>query len=262
MTRTLHTAVTGMLAQQLFVDNIANNLANVNTTAFKRNKVEFQDLLYQTIRMAGSSNLQDTYIPTNLQVGNGVRPSSSQKIQTQGDLYYSNNPLDVAIDGIGFLQITRPDGTLAFTRDGTLKVSENSVLVTSDGLPVEPQITIPQDATAISIGADGFVQAEVSGQTQLQQLGQLSLVKFLNPAGLKSVGQNLYEETFASGTPIIGQPTRDGFGRILQGYLESSNVNVVEEMVNMITGQRAYEINSRSIQAGDDMMTTVNNLRR
>ncbi|MCL5019750.1 MAG: flagellar hook-basal body complex protein, partial [Patescibacteria group bacterium] len=162
----------------------------------------------------------------------------------------------------GFLQITRPDGTLAFTRDGTLKVSENSVFVTSDGLPIEPQITIPQDATAISIGADGFVQAEVFGQPQLQQLGQLNLVKFLNPAGLKSVGQNLYEETFASGTPIIGQPTRDGFGRILQGYLESSNVNVVEEMVNMITGQRAYEINSRSIQAGDDMMTTVNNLRR
>jgi flagellar basal-body rod protein FlgG len=262
MTRTLHTAATGMLAQQLYVDNIANNLANVNTTSFKRNKVEFQDLLYQTIRMAGSSNLQDTYIPTNLQVGNGVRPSSSQKIQSQGDLTYTNNPLDVAIDGIGFMQVTRPDGTLAYTRDGTLKVSENSVLVTSDGLPIEPQITIPQDATAISIGEDGFVQAEVFGQTQLQQLGQINLVKFLNPAGLKAVGQNLYEETFASGTPIIGQPTRDGFGRIMQGYLESSNVNVIDEMVNMITAQRAYEINSRAIQAGDDMMTTVNNMRR
>ena len=262
MIRTLRTAATGMHAQQLYVDTISNNLANVNTTAFKRNKLEFQDLLYQTIRVAGSSNQQNTYVPASLNVGNGVRPTSSAKIQTQGDLFYSNNPTDLAIDGDGFFQVIRPDGRLAYTRDGSLKLSENSVLVTSDGIPLQPQITIPQNATALSIGEDGFVQAEIFGQTQLQQLGQIALVKFFNPAGLKPVGSNLYEETFASGTPFLGQASQDGFGRILQGYLESSNVNIVEEMVNMITAQRAFETNSKAIQAADDMMSTINTLRR
>lgn len=262
MIRTLRTAATGMRGQQLYVDTIANNLANVNTTAFKRNKLEFQDLFYQTIRVAGSSNQQNTYVPTALHVGNGTRPATAQKIQSQGDMFFTNNPLDIAIDGEGFLQVIRPDGRLAYSRDGALKLSENAVLVTSDGIPLEPQVTIPQNATAVSIGSDGFVQAEIFGQTQLQQLGQITLVKFFNPAGLKPVGQNLLEETFASGTPLLGQATQAGFGRIVQGYLESSNVDVVEEMVNMITAQRAFEMNSRSIQAADDMMSTVNTLRR
>ncbi len=262
MNRIIRTAATGMEAQQLFMDNVANNLSNVNTTAFKKSKVEFQDLIYQTLRVAGSSNLQGTYVPTNVQIGNGSRPVANQKIFSQGEVYYTNNPLDVAIDGMGFFQINKPDGTISYTRDGSFKVSDRGNLVTSDGLEIEPLVTIPENATSISIGADGFIQVEVFGQVQLQDLGQLTLVKFFNPAGLKSIGQDLYEETQASGPPIIGTPNAEGFGRIVQGYLENSNVDVVEELVNMIIAQRAYEINSKSVQAADDMMATVNNLRR
>jgi len=262
MNRIIRTAATGMEAQQLFMDNVANNLANVNTTAFKKSKVEFQDLIYQNLRIAGSSNLQGTFVPTHVQIGNGSRPVANQKIFSQGEIYLSNNPLDVAIDGGGFFQVNRPDGTIAYTRDGSFKLSERGNIVTSDGLEFEPLVTIPENATSVSFGLDGYVQVEVYGQVQLQELGQLTLVKFFNPAGLRSVGQNLYEETQASGAPIIGTPNTEGFGKIVQGYLESSNVDVVEELVNMIIAQRAYEINSRGVQAADDMMTTVNNMRR
>ena len=262
MNRIIRTAATGMEAQQLYMDNVANNLANVNTTAFKRSKVEFQDLIYQNLRAAGSSNLQGTYVPTNIQIGNGSRPAANQKIFAQGALTYTNNPLDVAIDGNGFFQINRPDGTIAYTRDGALKLSDRGNLVTTDGLEIEPLVTIPENATSISVGQDGYIQVEIYGQVQLQDLGQLTLVKFLNPAGLKSVGQNLYEETQGSGPPIIGTPNTEGFGKIINGYLESSNVDVVEELVNMIISQRAYEINSKGVQAADDMMSTVNNMRR
>ncbi len=262
MNRIIRTAATGMEAQQLFMDNIANNLANVNTTAFKKSKVEFQDLIYQTMRTAGSSNLQGTFVPTHLQIGNGSRPVANQKIFQQGDVYYTNNPLDVAIDGNGFFQINRPDGTIAYTRDGTFKISDRGNLVTSDGLDLEPLVTLPENATSVSIGLDGFVQVEIYGQVQMQELGQMTLVKFFNPAGLKSVGQNLYEETQASGAPIIGTPNTEGFGKIIQGYLESANVDVVEELVNMIIAQRSYEINSKGVQAADDMMNTVNGLKR
>ena len=262
MNRIIRTAATGMEAQQLFMDNVANNLANVNTTAFKKSKVEFQDLIYQNLRIAGSSNLQGTFVPTHIQIGNGSRPVANQKIFAQGEIYYTNNPLDIAVDGGGFFQVNRPDGTIAYTRDGALKISDLGNVVTSDGLEIEPLITIPENATSISVGLDGYVQVEIYGQVQLQELGQLTLVKFLNPAGLKAVGQNLYEETQASGAPIIGTPNTEGYGKIVQGYLESSNVDVVEELVNMIIAQRAYEINSKGVQAADDMMSTVNGMKR
>jgi len=262
MSRTLKTAATGMLAQQLYVDTIANNLANVNTTGFKKSKVEFQDLLYQTLRTAGSSNLQGTFVPTELQVGNGTRPAATNKIFKQGEITYTGNPLDIAIDGDGFFQINKPDGTIAYTRDGTFKISDQGFLVTSDGLELEPQITIPDNAERVEMGIDGNVYAKLYAQEELQNLGQVTLVKFINPAGLRSLGQNLFEATFASGPPQIGVPNEQAYGKLLQGYLESSNVDVVEEMVNMIIAQRAYEINSKAVQSADDMMNTANTLRR
>jgi len=262
MSRTLKTAATGMLAQQLYVDTIANNLANVNTSGFKKSKVEFQDLLYQTLRTAGSSNLQGTFVPTELQVGNGTRSVATNKIFSQGEISFTGNQIDIAIDGAGFFQINKPDGTIAYTRDGTFKISDQGFLVTSDGLELEPQITIPDNAEQIEIGIDGNVYAKLYAQEELQNLGQITLVRFINPAGLRSMGQNLYEATFASGPPQVGVPNEQAYGRLLQGYLESSNVNVIEEMVSMIIAQRAYEINSKSVQAADDMMNTANTLRR
>jgi flagellar basal-body rod protein FlgG len=262
MSRLLNTAATGMRSMQLYIDNIANNLANVNTTAYKKSRIEFQDLIYQNMRIAGSSNLQGTFVPTSLQVGNGTRPASSNKIFTQGEITQTNNPLDVAVNGVGFFQINQPDGQILYSRDGSFKISDQGSLVTSDGFELEPQITIPDDAVEISIGADGTVQAKIFGQTDVQDLGQIELAKFLNPAGLGNVGKNLYEPTFASGDPAIGQPNAEGFGRIEQGFLETSNVEVVEELINMIQSQRAFEINSRVVQTGDDMLTTVNGMRR
>ena len=262
MSRILNTAATGMRGMQLFIDNIANNLANVNTTAFKKSRLEFQDLIYQSQRVAGSSNLQGTFVPTSLQIGNGTRSVSTNKIFSQGDIFQTNNPLDVAINGKGFFQVNDPAGEILYTRDGSLKISDQGILVTSDGFELEPQVTIPDDALEIAIGADGTVQAKIFGQTDVQDLGQLELAKFLNPAGLNNLGRNLFERTFASGDPGIGQPNSEGFGRIEQGFLESSNVEVVEELINMIQAQRAFEINSRVVQTGDDMLTTVNGMRR
>ncbi len=262
MSRILRSAATGMLAQQLFIDVVSNNLANVNTTGYKKSKVEFQDLLYQTIRAAGSSNLQGSFVPTELQVGSGTRPVATQKIYTQGEMIATNNPLDVAINGNGFLQVNLPDGRQTYTRDGALKLSELGVLVTSDGFNIEPQITIPQGALDIEIAADGVVNARVFGQETLQNLGQLQVTLFINPAGLKNIGQNLFEATFASGAPIQGVPGIDGAGNIVQRHIEGSNVDLVEEMVNMIVAQRAFETNSKAVQAADDMLNTSNQLRR
>jgi flagellar basal-body rod protein FlgG len=262
MSRVLRTAATGMLAQQLFIDVVANNLANINTTGFKKSKIEFQDLLYQTIRSAGSSNLQGSFVPTELQVGSGTRPVATPKIFTEGEIVATNNPLDVAINGNGFFQVNLPDGRLAYTRDGALKLSELGVFVTSDGFNLEPQITVPQGSLDIEIAPDGVVFARVFGQETLQNLGQFQIIQFINSAGLKNIGQNLFEATFASGAPIQSTPGIDGAGSIIQRHLESSNVDLVEEMVNMIVAQRAFETNSKAVQAADDMLNTSNQLRR
>lgn len=262
MSRVLRTAATGMIAQQLFTDVISNNLANVNATGFKKSKIEFQDLLYQTLRSAGSSNLQGSFVPTSIQVGSGTRPVAIQRIFTDGELVYTNNTFDVAINGKGFFQITKPNGQLAYTRDGAFKVNEQGVLANSDGFQLEPQIAIPPEAVSVDISADGLVMAKLPLQEELQQLGQIQVATFINPAGLSALGQNLYEATFAAGAPNLNVPGENGAGTILQKYLESSNVDVVEEMVNMIVAQRAFETNSKAVQAADDMMNTSNNLRR
>ncbi|MBE3583197.1 MAG: flagellar basal-body rod protein FlgG [Limnochordaceae bacterium] len=262
MMRSLWTAGSGMIAQQFNIDTIANNLANVNTVGFKRSRVDFQDLLYQTVRFAGSPVTAGTQIPTGLQVGHGVRPVSTQKIFTTGTFKQTDNPLDLMIEGDGFFQVLMPDGQLAYTRDGAFKIDGQGRLVTSDGFVVQPEITIPPDAVSVNVGTDGTVSVLTSGNNQPQNLGQLQLARFINPAGLRSMGRNLFAATAASGAPMTGAAGLDGLGSIAQGYLEMSNVQVVEEMVNMILAQRAYEVNSKAIQASDEMLQTANNLRR
>lgn len=262
MIRSLYTAATGMEAQQLNLDNTANNLANVSTAGFKKSRLDFQDLLYQTIRTAGATQAQGVQIPTGIQVGLGTKPGASQKIFTPGDMQQTGNDLDVAIEGDGFFQVRLPSGDLAYTRDGSFKKDGDGKLVTSDGYAVEPAITIPADAKDITIGEDGTVTASIQGQAEPQPCGNIELVKFMNPAGLMSEGRNLYSSTVASGEPITGTPGQDGLGKLSSGYIEMSNVKVVEEMVNLITAQRAYEVNSKSIQTADEMLNIANNLRR
>jgi flagellar basal-body rod protein FlgG len=262
MIRALYTAATGMEAQQLNMDVTANNLANVNTTGFKKSRVDFQDLLYQTVKSAGAMQAQGTQVPTGIQVGLGTRMAATQKIFTQGDYKQTDNDLDVMIEGDGFFQVMLPNGDLAYTRDGSFKIDGTGKLVTSDGYVVQPEITIPDTATDISIGEDGTVSVTTSGQSATQQIGQLQLTRFLNPAGLKSLGKNLLGETDVSGDANTVTPGEDGSGTLSQGMIEMSNVKVVDEMVNMIEAQRAYEINSKSIQAADDMLSTANNLKR
>lgn len=262
MIRAMRTAASGMVAQQMNVDNIANNLANINTTGFKRSKVEFQDVLYQNFRRAGTASAVGTEIPTNLAIGYGSRAVATVRDFSPGDLMLTGNPLDMAISGPGFFQIQMPDGTTAYTRDGTFKLSADGRLVTSDGFYLQPEITIPQDATAVSIGIDGEVTVLLVGASESQSLGQMELARFINPAGLSAVGHNLLTITSASGQPILGAPSQDGLGRIDQGALEVSNVQVVDEMVNMIIAQRAYEINSKAIQTSEEMAQIANNLKR
>jgi len=262
MCRALYTAATGMIAQQMNVDNIANNLANVNTTGYKKSKLEFQDLLYQQLRLAGATQAEGAQVPVELQIGYGTRPVATQRIFSQGTVISTNNPLDVSIDGDGFLAVTLPDGTTAYTRDGALKKSSQGTIVTSDGYTLQPEVTIPQDATAINISSNGEVSVKIPGTTDLQQVGQLELARFVNPAGLKSMGRNLFLETEASGLANTGQPDTEGFGRLSQGFLELSNVEVVDEMVNMIVAQRAYEINARAIQTSEEMLANANSLKR
>ncbi len=262
MIKAMRTAASGMVAQQLNVDNISNNLANVNTTGFKRSKVEFQDVLYQNYRRAGSTTVVGSRLPTNLAVGYGSRAVATVRDYSPGDLNTTGNPLDLAISGNGFFQVQMPDGTLGYTRDGALKLSADGQFVTTDGFFLEPSITIPQDATSIAIGLDGDVSVMVPGNQEPQSLGQIELARFVNPAGLSAVGHNLFIPTAASGQAITGIPTLDGFGRLDQGTLEVSNVEVVDEMVNMIIAQRAYEINSKAIQTSEDMTQIANNLKR
>jgi flagellar basal-body rod protein FlgG len=258
----LWTAASGMEAQQLNMDVVANNLANVNTTGFKRSRVDFQDLMYQTIRPAGTAVAEGSQVPTGIQVGLGSHPASVQKIFSQGDFQQTGNPFDVAIEGDGFFQVLQPDGTIAYTRDGTFKLDNQGRLVNSDGYTLEPELAIPAEAKQVAIGADGTVSVLLPAQAAPQELGQIQLAKFLNPAGLSSQGKNLYLPTGASGEAITGTPGLDGFGTLAAGMVEMSNVRIVDEMVNMIVAQRAYEVNSKSIQTADDMLAIANNLRR
>ena len=262
MIRALRTAATGMFAEELHVDTIANNLANVNTTGFKRAEVEFQDLLYQTQRMAGQTNQEGVNVPVEIQIGHGTRPVAVEKVFSQGDTVATNNPLDVAINGDGFFQVLMPDGTYAYTRDGSFKVAADGRVVTAEGYVVQPDLVLPQDATEVSISREGVVMVKTASSPEPQELGQIELARFVNPSGLSSIGGNLYVATAASGEPIVATPGQDGMGTLLQGHLELSNVEVVKEMVDLIVAQRAYEINSKAIRTADDMLSLANNLKR
>jgi flagellar basal-body rod protein FlgG len=251
-----------MHAQQLTLDVISNNLANVQTSGFKRSRVDFQDLVYEILQAPGASSAQGQEIPSGFQVGHGSRAVATQRLFIKGDLQQTGNNLDLAIEGDGFFQILLPSGDTAYTRSGAFKKNSQGQLVTSDGFAVQPQITIPQNAISVSIGVDGAVSVVQAGQAQPQTVGTIELVRFINPAGLHSQGRNLFLPTQASGDAIPGTPGSDGLGTLLQGFVEGSNVNVVEEMVGMIVTQRAYEINSRAIRTADEMMQTANNLVR
>ncbi len=262
MLRALHTAATGMQAQQINIDTIANNIANINTTGFKQARAEFQDLLYQDLRPAGTASSSSTEYPTGLQLGLGTMPVATARNYSQGDFRSTDNPLDLVISGKGFFQVRLPSGETAYTRDGSLHVNQDGTIVTADGNPIEPAITIPADAQGIVIGADGTVSVTQPGQTAAQQIGTIQIANFQNPAGLSAMGRNLLLPTTASGLPTAGNPGTFGLGMINQGFLEQSNVNVVEQMVSMIVAQRAYEINSRAVRVADDMLQQVNNLVR
>lgn len=262
MMRALYIAATGMEAQQLNIDIISNNLANVNTAGFKKSRGDFQDLLYQTIRMAGAPSGTGTQIPSGIQIGLGVRPASIQRIFTPGDFQNTQNSLDIAIEGEGFFQISLSDGTVAYTRSGAFKKDSTGRVVTSDGFPLEPAITVPSDALNITIGANGTVSVLQAGNPTPVEIGSIQLARFSNPSGLNSIGRNLFLPTAASSEAIAGIPGEAGFGTITQGFLEASNVNIAEELVSMIIGQRAYEINSKAIQTADEMLRTANELKR
>ena len=262
MIRSLWTAASGMKSQSLNIDVISNNLANVNTNGFKSSRADFQDLLYETLRQAGTSSSETTDVPTGIQVGHGSRPVASHKIFTQGDFQQTKNELDIAIEGGGFFQILQPSGETAYTRDGAFKMDRDGRMVTSDGFVMDPEITIPSDSISLSIGLDGTVSVMQAGSNTPTEIGTITLARFVNPAGLHSIGRNLYMPTNASGDAIVGTAGEDGLGSLAQGFLEMSNVSVVDEMVKMITAQRAYEINSKTIQADDDMLQQANNIKR
>lgn len=261
MIRSLHIAKTGLEAQQTNMDVISNNLANVNTDGFKRSRAIFEDLMYQNLRQAGAQVGDANQLPTGLQVGTGVRTVATERIHTQGDMKNTGNSMDIAIQGRGFLSVEMPDGTFAFTRSGALQVDQNGQLVTAGGYPIQPPINIPDNALSISISRDGIVSVTQPGAAgQNVQVGQLQLSTFMNPAGLQSIGENLYIESDASGPEVVAQPGMDGAGLVLQQYTESSNVNVAEELVNMITTQRAYEMNSKAISTSDQMLSRLTQL--
>lgn len=262
MMRALYTATTGMLGQQLQIDVTSNNISNVNTFGYRKERAEFADLFHQVLQYAGSSTSETTLSPTGIEVGLGVRPTSVQKIFSQGNFKETEQNLDVAITGNGFFQIELPDGTIAYTRDGSFKRDDEGNVVNSQGYLLVPNITIPDDATQINIGTDGTVTVVQGNQTEVNQLGQIETVNFINPAGLHALGDNLYLNTNASGDPIVGTPGLNGFGQLRQGFVETSNVKLVEEMTDLIVGQRAYEANSKSIQTADAMLQTVNQLKR
>jgi flagellar basal-body rod protein FlgG len=257
MNKALWVAKTGLEAQQMRMSVISNNLANVNTNGFKRDRAVFEDLLYQNVRQPGALSSQSSRLPTGLQLGTGVRTVATEKIQTLGNIVQTNNSLDVAIQGRGFLQVLLPDGNIAYSRDGAMKMDETGQLVTSSGNVIQPAITLPSNATTLTIGSDGVVSALVPGSSTPTQVGSIQLADFINPTGLQAVGENLFLETASSGSPSTGTPGLNGLGTVIQGALETSNVNVVEELVNMIETQRAYEMNSKAIQTTDRMLQFV-----
>ena len=259
MNPALWAAKTGLDAQQTRMTVVSNNLANVNTSGFKKGRAVFEDLLYQNVKQVGAATSQDTTAPSGLSLGTGVRVVATEKLYTQGNLVQTGNPLDLAVQGRGFFQVALPDGTLGYTRDGSFQVSAEGELVTSSGYRVQPGISIPDGAQSVTVGADGTVSVQVAGQVAPTQVGTLQLVDFVNPAGLQPRGENLLLESAASGPAQAGTPGLDGLGSLAQGSLESSNVNVVEELVSMIETQRAYEMNSKAISTSDQMLQFVNN---
>ena len=262
MLRSLYSATSGMLAQQTHIDTTSNNIANINTTGFKKSRADFNDLFYQAMQYAGTNTSNTTLSPDGMEVGLGVRPSAITKMFSQGSPKETENNLDVAITGKGFFQVQLPDGTTAYTRSGNFKLDEQGNLVTSEGYLLIPQITLPEDTTQVNIGVDGTVSVTQGLQTTSNVIGQITLANFVNPAGLHSMGDNLFSITNASGDAIVGNPDSQGLGKLRQGFLELSNVRLVEEMTDLITAQRAYEANSKSIQTADAMLQTVNSLKR
>jgi flagellar basal-body rod protein FlgG len=262
MQRSMFIAATGMEAQRLNIDVISNNLANVNTTGFKKSRADFQELLYQGLKTAGAASAEGTEIPAGIQVGLGVKPAAVQKMFQQGDFINTGNSLDLVIEGRGFFQIAMPDGEIAYTRSGAFKLDSEGQIVNSDGYPMEPSVSIPADTLSITVSTDGTVSVLQAGNNTPSNIGQIELAQFINPGGLSAIGKNLFITTGASGEATTGNAGTDGFGTINQGFLENSNVNVVEEMVNMIVSQRAYELNSKAIQTSDEMLAMINNLKR
>lgn len=262
MIRALWTAASGMQSQQKNLDVVANNLANVNTAGFKKSRADFQDLMYQNLKTTGAPSTNATQIPTGIQIGLGSKLAAVTKIFTSGDFTQTGNELDMAIEGDGFFQVQLPDGTTGYSRSGAFKKDSTGRVVTSDGYPLLPEMTIPSNATKVTVGNDGTVSAMTAGQTSPTTVGNIQLASFSNPSGLSAQGKNLYLPTDASGAATTAKPGESGLGTISQGFLEMSNVSVMEEMVNMIVGQRAYEINSKAVQAADEMLQTANNLKR
>ncbi|MGL6216359.1 flagellar basal-body rod protein FlgG [Billgrantia desiderata] len=260
MIKSLWTAKTGLESQQVKLDVISNNLANVSTNGFKRSRAVFEDLLYQNLRQPGAQNDVQNRLPSGMQVGTGVRPVATERLHTQGGLEQTGNSRDLAISGNGFFQVLMPDGNTAYTRDGSFQLNENGQMVTANGYPLEPAIIIPDNALSISIGEDGIVSVTQPGVNQALEVGQITISTFVNATGLESIGGNLYQETTASGPRNEAMPGMNGAGRLFQGYVETSNVNVVEEMVSMIQTQRAYEINSRAVQTSDEMLARLSQL--
>ncbi|MBI4686801.1 MAG: flagellar basal-body rod protein FlgG [Nitrospirae bacterium] len=262
MIRSLFIAATGMEAQKLNIDVISNNLANVNTVGYKKSRADFEELIYQELKTPGATSAEGAQIPTGIQIGLGVKPVAVQKTFQQGDFVHTGNNLDMVIEGDGFFQITMPDGTVAYTRAGTFKLDSEGRIVSPDGYSIEPSITVPANTLSITVGTDGKITVLQAGSSTPTEIGQIELAKFINPGGLKSVGKSLYTPTAASGEASTGTPGVDGLGTVSQGFVEMSNVNVVEEMVNMIVSQRAYEINSKAVQMADEMLQITNNMKR
>jgi flagellar basal-body rod protein FlgG len=261
--RALYTAATGMAAQELNVQVISNNIANLRTTGFKRQRAQFQDLLYETLKQAGTATSdQNTMVPSSVQLGSGVKTASTARVMTQGTLTQTEKQYDVAIRGEGFLQVTLPDGRTSYTRDGSLELDGTGQLVTHDGYLVQPTIVVPSTATSVTISSTGLVQASITGQTAPQTLGQLTMAHFINKEGLDAIGDNLFVETAASGPPITGNPGADGLGNLQQGYLEEANVNAVTEISSLIAAQRAYEMNAKVVTAADQMLSTTSQMFR
>ena len=262
MQRSMFISATGMEAQRLNIDVISNNLANVNTNGFKKSRADFQELLYQNIKTPGAPSADGTEVPTGIQLGLGVKPAAVQRMFRQGDFVSTENPLDMVIEGDGFFQISMPEGDIAYTRAGSFKIDSEGRVVNSEGYPLEPAITLPSDTLSITITADGTISVLQPGSEEISEIGNIELAQFINPGGLKSIGRNLYLQSGASGESTTSNPGSDGLGTINQGFLELSNVNVVEEMVNMIASQRAYELNSKMVKTSDEMLQMANNIIR